>query len=246
MKAVGIIPARYDSTRLPGKPLADIAGKTMIRRVYERATKCTALEKVVVATDNEQIFNEIKHFGGNVLMTSSRHQNGTERCAEAAKRLFEKEECIVVNIQGDEPFIDPNQITLLVDAFKEPEVLIATLVRPFHNEDEKQSASRVKAYVNKQFFAVTFSRHVNNALLNGDYQVYKHIGLYAYRSAVLHKIVTLTPTDLEISEKLEQLRWLYHGYPIRCVLTEGESISVDTPEDLEAARHLARTIYKEE
>lgn len=234
-KAIGIIPSRYKSSRFPGKPLADIGGKTMIHRVYEQARQCVVLSEVIVATDDERIYQEVQSFGGKVMMTSPDHKNGTERCAEVLQKMFAAESCIVINIQGDEPFIDPMQIEVLTHAFSDNEVQIATLIRPFQSEEEKCNPSRVKAFVNPTFNALMFSRKPESELVDGDYELYKHIGLYAFRSEVMKQVVQLAPTDLELAENLEQLRWLQHGYRIKCVLTAGETISIDTPDDLKQA-----------
>ncbi|MBL7779468.1 MAG: 3-deoxy-manno-octulosonate cytidylyltransferase [Chitinophagales bacterium] len=235
IKAIGIIPSRYESSRFPGKPLVDIGGKTMIRRVYEQAGKCAALSEVIVATDDERIYNEVESFGGKVMMTSLLHKNGTERCAEVLQQIFLDEKCIVVNIQGDEPFIEPKQIEILVQAFDDENVQIATLIRAFYSEQEKANPSRVKAFVNNNFDALMFSRKPLSNLVKESYQLYKHIGLYAFRSDILKQVVKLSPTDLEVEESLEQLRWLQNGYQIKCVLTTGETISIDTPDDLKQA-----------
>lgn len=235
IKAIGIIPSRYESSRFPGKPLVDIGGKTMIRRVYEQAGKCAALSEVIVATDDERIYQEVQSFGGKVMMTSLLHKNGTERCAEVLQQNFLDEKCIVVNIQGDEPFIEPKQIEILVHAFDDENVQIATLIQAFHSEQEKANPSRVKAFVNNDFYALMFSRKPESIFVKENYRLYKHIGLYAYRSNVLKQVVKLSPTDLEKTESLEQLRWLQNGYQIKCVLTAGETISIDTPDDLKQA-----------
>lgn len=232
MNVIGIIPSRYASTRFPGKSLVDIGGKTMIRRVYEQAAKAKSLSQVTVATDDERIFNEVKSFGGEVMMTSSLHQNGTERCAEVVSVISNNID-IVINIQGDEPFIEPRQIDLLASCFTNKDVQIATLVRAFKNEEEKQNPSRVKAFVDEEMNALMFSRSAVNrqpSTVNG--QLFKHIGIYAFRKNVLLEIVKLAPSPLEIAESLEQLRWLENGYHIQCALTTHESISIDTPEDL--------------
>ncbi len=229
MKVIGIIPARYSSTRFPGKPLVDIGGKTMIRRVYEQAIKAKSLLDVIVATDDEQIFREVENFGGKVMMTSPLHKNGTERCAEVAASC---DVDVVVNIQGDEPFIAPEQIDLLASCFNSSETQVVTLIRNFQNEDEKQNSSCVKAFVNGELNALMFSRSSSLQPSTVNCQVFKHIGVYAYRKNVLLEIVKLLPTQLEISEKLEQLRWLQNGCKIKCAFTEHESISIDTPEDL--------------
>lgn len=235
MKIIGIIPSRYASSRFPGKPLVDIGGKTMIRRVYEQAQKAELLNEVIVATDDERIFNEVKNFGGKVVMTSPDHKNGTERCAEVAASSNAD---VIINIQGDEPFIQPEQIDLLAACFKNDKVQIATLVRNFSNEEEKINPSRVKAFVSADMEGISFSRKPEgNSLTKGDYTLFKHIGIYAFRAQVLSEIVKLPASPLETKESLEQLRWLENGYHITCALTTHESISIDTPEDWEAIKH---------
>jgi 3-deoxy-D-manno-octulosonate cytidylyltransferase len=235
MKAIGIIPARYQSSRFPGKPLVNIGGKTMIQRVYDQAIKCTALNEVIVATDDVRIEQVVQMFGGNVMMTSREHKNGTERCAEVIRKKFNSESLIVVNIQGDEPFIEPAQIEILVNVFADKKVQIATLIRPFQHENEKLNPSRVKAFVDEHFFALMFSRQPMSERLTEQFTLYKHIGIYAFRSDVLTDVVQLPPSELELKENLEQLRWLQNGYRIKCVRTEHETISIDTPEDLQQA-----------
>ncbi len=232
MNITGIIPSRYSSSRFPGKPLVDIKGKTMIRRVYEQALQAKMLNYVVVATDDERIFDEVKNFGGNVIFTSPNHVNGTERCAEAASKLNAPTD-VVINIQGDEPFIKPEQIDLLASCFVVDQVQIATLVRNFKSEEEKLNHSRVKAFVDADMRAITFSRHpLPTRVKSSNYQLLKHIGVYAFRTEVLKKIVNLPVSVLEGEESLEQLRWIENWYSIYCAYTEHESISIDTPEDL--------------
>jgi 3-deoxy-manno-octulosonate cytidylyltransferase (CMP-KDO synthetase) len=236
MKIVAIIPARYASTRFPGKPLVDIGGKTMIHRVYEQATKAKSLSDVIVATDDERIFKEVEGFGGRAIMTSSAHRNGTERCAEVAGHL---QADVIINIQGDEPFIDPQQIDLLAACFEKEETQIATMVRQFKDEEEKQNLSRVKAFVGEDGNALMFSRKPDNFQESGlNYHLYKHIGIYGYHREVLLEIVNLLPSPLELAESLEQLRWLENGYRITCALTDDEAASIDTPEDLSELKKL--------
>jgi 3-deoxy-manno-octulosonate cytidylyltransferase (CMP-KDO synthetase) len=236
MKIVAIIPARYASTRFPGKPLVDIGGKTMICRVYEQAMKAKSLSAVIVATDDERIFKEVESFGGKAQMTSSAHRNGTERCAEVAGHL---QADVIINIQGDEPFIDPKQIDLLAACFEKGETQIATLVRQFKDEEEKQNPSRVKAFVGEDGNALIFSRKPDSfQRVSLNYHLYKHIGIYGYRREILLEIVNLPPSPLELAESLEQLRWLENGYSITCALTEDEAASIDTPEDLNELKKL--------
>lgn len=230
MNITGIIPARFASTRFPGKPLTDINGKTMIRRVYEQASKSKLLQQVVVATDDERIMNEVRNFGGRVVMTSANHQNGTERCAEAASAILAD---VIINIQGDEPFIYPEQIDLLAACFTDSEVEIATLIKPQQYSKELLNPARIKVVVNKRMEAMYFSRSIipfERNQLNTTF--YKHIGIYGFKKDLLAKLVMLKPTILEETESLEQLRWLENGYRIKCAVTDLESLSIDTPEDL--------------
>lgn len=255
MKIIGIIPSRFDSTRFPGKPLVDIGGKTMIQRVYEQAGKATTLSQVIVATDDERIFKEVKNFGGKVLMTSKKCKNGTERCAEVITSHCQDAD-VIINIQGDEPFIDPEQIELLASCFKEGNTEIATLIKEHALNEELQNPARVKVVVNKHLKAMYFSRQlipftneshqfVIHGFQNSSGNIprsnhspkhtavyYKHIGVYAYRKSVLLELINLPPGVLEMAENLEQLRWLENGYTITCALTNHDSISVDIPEDL--------------
>ena len=239
MKFIGIIPARYASTRFPGKPLAEICGKTVIRRVYEQARK--ALDTVVVATDDERIYNDVESFGGKVVMTRPDHKCGTDRCLEAyqgittpAWREQNDKDTVIINIQGDEPFIQPEQIEALMACFDRPDTDIATLVQPFaedKNAIENPNSPKVNWDVETQE-AKMFSRKVIAA---SDGKYYKHIGIYAYRADVLSKITALPQSPLEIAERLEQLRWLENGYKIRVGVTSQSTIGIDTPEDLEKA-----------
>ena len=239
MKFIGIIPARYASTRFPGKPLAEICGKTVIRRVYEQARK--ALDTVVVATDDERIYNDVESFGGKVVMTRPDHKCGTDRCLEAyqaittpAWREQNDKDTVIINIQGDEPFIQPEQIEALMACFDRPDTDIATLVQPFaedKNAIENPNSPKVNWDVETQE-AKMFSRKVIAA---SDGKYYKHIGIYAYRADVLSKITTLPQSPWEIAERLEQLRWLENGYKIRVGVTTQSTIGIDTPEDLEKA-----------
>ena len=239
MKFIGIIPARYASTRFPGKPLAEICGKTVIRRVYEQA--CKALDIVVVATDDDRIYEAVETFGGKVVMTRPDHKCGTDRCLEAyqaittpAWREQNDKDTVIINIQGDEPFIQPEQIEALMACFDRPDTDIATLVQPFaedKNAIENPNSPKVNWNVETQE-AKMFSRKVIAA---SDGKYYKHIGIYAYRADVLSKITTLPQSPLEIAERLEQLRWLENGYKIRVGVTTQSTIGIDTPEDLKKA-----------
>ncbi|MFO7657747.1 MAG: 3-deoxy-manno-octulosonate cytidylyltransferase [Bacteroidales bacterium] len=244
---IGIIPARYASTRFPGKPLVEIGGKTMIQRVYEQASK--ALEYVYVATDDERIFDAVKQFNGKVVYTSSEHQSGTDRCAEAVRKSEEIESQsfdIVINIQGDEPFIKPQQIQKLMSCFAEQDTQIATLIKPFGENDNIFDANKVKAIIDKKMKALYFSRAVipflrdidNNADWTKLHRFFLHIGLYAYKKEVLYNLTNLPPSLLEKAEALEQLRWLENGYHIQTKITEYDSIGIDTPEDIERLKKL--------
>ena len=251
MKFIGIIPARYASTRFPGKPLAEICGKTVIRRVYEQASK--ALDTVVVATDDERIYNAVESFGGKVVMTRPDHRCGTDRCLEAYNGIttpFWREQndtdTVIINIQGDEPFIQPEQIEALMACFDSPETQIATLVRPYTAQDtladlENPNTPKV-AWSQATGEALLFSRSVIPYLRGVDKSewlqrgsFYRHIGLYAYRADVLAKITKLDPSPIEKAESLEQMRWLENGYKIRIGITDTPTIGIDTPEDLEKA-----------
>ncbi|MBX7203128.1 MAG: 3-deoxy-manno-octulosonate cytidylyltransferase [Bacteroidia bacterium] len=238
-KFLGIIPARYASSRFPGKPLVDILGKTMIRRVYEQASQCRSLDQVVVATDDEQIAAEVQSFGGQVVMTSADHPSGTDRCAEVVAKTGTAPDSIIINIQGDEPFIDPEQIDLLCTCFHQPEVELATLVRRFSSGNDILNPNTIKVVLDTQGFALYFSRlpipferDARQGMLPDVNAHFQHIGLYGYRAATLLEVAKLPPSKLESTEKLEQLRWLEHGYRIMTALSEHESWSVDAPEDL--------------
>ena len=246
---VGIIPSRYASTRFPAKPLVGIAGKTMIQRVYEQASKANKLSKVIVATDDQRIFDHVKEFGGDVIMTSTEHQTGTDRCAEVLSTLHDVD--VVINIQGDEPFIDPEQIDQVAALFEKSETQIGSLVKQIDNKEDLFSDTVVKVVKSKTDKAIYFSRAVipfvkgvedKEWLKQATY--FKHIGIYGYRSNVLKSISKLPQTDLEKSESLEQLRWLENGFHIQLAETEHESNSVDTPEDLD--RMLNRMTIPEE
>jgi 3-deoxy-manno-octulosonate cytidylyltransferase (CMP-KDO synthetase) len=239
MKVLGVIPARFASTRFPGKPLVDILGKPMIQRVYEQAMKAKYLTDVYVATDDERILKVVESFGGKVLMTSETHQNGTERCAEVASTLNDQYD-IVVNIQGDEPYIFPEQIDELVSCFENEKTEIATLKKKIEHAELLDNNGVIKVVTNHENFALYFSRNTipflqgilkENWLEENTF--YKHIGIYGFRKNVLDKVVILPKSPLEISESLEQLRWLYNGYNIYVKNTMYEAKSIDTPEDLE-------------
>jgi 3-deoxy-manno-octulosonate cytidylyltransferase (CMP-KDO synthetase) len=242
VNTLGVIPARYASSRFPGKPLVMIDGKSMIMRVYEQTLKTTVLDRVIVSTDDERIFNHVKDCGGEVMMTSESHVSGTSRIGEVVENLSFLGHCpfdVIVNIQGDEPFIDPSQIDLTVSLFNNPQVLIGTLIRKIENSEDLLNPNVVKVVVDHEGKAMYFSRSPipyfrgipqDAWFENHDY--YKHIGLYAYRSSVLKTILSLPAAPPESAESLEQLRWLYHGYSIHTAITDIETVGIDVPEDL--------------
>ncbi len=239
MKAAGIIPSRYASKRFPGKPLVDINGKTMIRRVYEQAKQSHSLSAVFVATDDERIVKEVESFGGNVLLTSPNHPSGTDRCFEALEKIGKDKYDVVVNIQGDEPFIHPEQINKVIKSFDNKAVQISTLAHKITDSRDLINPSLVKIVRKENGEALYFSRspipfirEAGSDDWTKHYTFLKHIGIYAYRSDVLAKIVKLPPSSLEKAESLEQLRWLENGYSIMVEITDKESFPVDTPEDL--------------
>ena len=240
----GIIPARYASSRFPGKPLAMIGDKSMIQRVYEQA--CKSLSLVYVATDDKRIYDAVLSFGGKVVMTSPDHLSGTDRCIEAAD-IIETETGekidIVVNIQGDEPFIRPEQIELVKDCFNDESIQIATLIRKAEPGEDIFNPNQPKVIVNTKGDAIYFSRaaipYIREAEIRdwtGKHVFYKHIGLYAYRTETLRELTKLARSPLEIAESLEQNRWLENGYSIRTAVTFWESVGIDTPDDLERAK----------
>lgn len=235
----GIIPARYASTRFPGKPLILIEGKSMLQRVYEQAKKSSSLSKVIVATDDERIASHVREFGGEVVMTAENHPSGTDRCFEALQQLGEGID-YVINIQGDEPFIDPGQIDALAEALESGETELATLIIKVSDASQLTEMGEVKVVLNTSGEALYFSRSPIPYLkgvpmeewhLRMDY--YRHVGMYAYRADVLEKITQLPVSKLEQAESLEQLRWLEAGYRIKCVETDHDSHCIDTPEDVE-------------
>ena len=246
MKVVGIIPARYASTRFPGKPLALIKGKPMIQRVYEQALK-SKLDAVVIATDDVRIADAVMDFGGQYVMTSPNHRSGTDRCCEALDLLKTKYDA-VVNIQGDEPFIDPKQIDLLVDLIVRDDTPLASLAKRIDDADELFSPNAVKVVVNQEGNAMYFSRNPIPFMRNVDRdewlakgRFYKHIGIYAYKADVLRQVARMESSALEQAESLEQLRWLENGLAIRMALSDADNISIDTPDDLHRAEQYAQT-----
>ncbi len=247
MKFIGIIPARYASTRFPAKPLALLGGKTVIQRVYEQVAG--VLDEAYVATDDERIEQAVKEFGGKVVMTSVNHKSGTDRCYEAYTKVGSGYD-VVVNIQGDEPFIQPSQLEAIKNCFNDPSTDIATLVKPFTSADGFEALENVnspKVVVNKNMNALYFSRSIIPYQRNKDkadwlagHTYYKHIGLYAYRAEVLKQITSLPQSSLELAESLEQLRWLENGYSIKVGISEVETIGIDTPQDLARAEEFLK------
>jgi len=250
MKILGIIPARFASTRFPGKPLAEISGKPMIQWVYERTSK--VFEHVYVATDDERIQKVVESFGGKVVLTSTTHQSGTDRCAQAldiVEHSLNIKFDIVVNIQGDEPFIQPEQLKKVANCFTDSTVQLATLVKQFSKTEDIFNPNSPKVILNKNDEAIYFSRsaipYVRGKEVKewqGTYPFYKHIGLYAYRCDILREITDLEQTDLELAESLEQLRWIENGYRIKVEKTDMETLAVDTPEDLERVKEYSKKI----
>lgn len=249
MKFAGIIPARYASTRFPGKPLAMLGGKPVIQRVYEQVAEC--FDDLYVATDDDRIFAAVEAFGGKAVMTSEDCKNGTERCLDALKRL--SLDCdVIVNIQGDEPFIQPKQVKALMSCFDTEGTDIATLVKPFEAADgieRLECPNSPKVVLNEKGFALYFSRSVvpylrgvekNKWLENHTF--YKHLGIYAYRADILEALTSLPQSPMEKAESLEQLRWLENGYRIKVGVTDIETIGIDTPDDLERAKEFAATL----
>jgi 3-deoxy-manno-octulosonate cytidylyltransferase (CMP-KDO synthetase) len=243
MNFLGIIPARFASSRLPGKPLADIGGKPMIQWVYENTSR--ELNDVIVATDHSGIEKAVLAFGGRVMMTSPDHPSGTDRCAEVMQKLTASGETydVVINIQGDEPFINASHIRLLKEAFSDPATQIATLANPILDRSELMNPNAVKVVASTQgnalYFsrsAIPYNRHATDDIWYEDHNYLKHLGMYAYRGEILLQITMLEPSPLEKTESLEQLRWLENGFGIRVLVTNDPSHGIDTPEDLEAAR----------
>lgn len=252
MNFIGIIPSRYASSRFPGKPLAMIGGMSMIERVYRQASK--ELTDVVVATDDRRIYDAVKAFGGCVVMTSDRHRSGTDRVREAYHNIGSTAD-VIINIQGDEPFIRPEQIAALKSCFDDPSVEIATLVRPFDKTGGYEAISdpnTPKVVLDHKMNAIYFSRSVIPYVRNAEQSLwpektgyYAHVGLYAYRASVLDKITELPQSALELAESLEQLRWIESGYKIRVAVTDTQTIGIDTPADLEAAERYLKTLDKD-
>ena len=246
MKHIAIIPARYASTRFPGKPLANLDGKTIIERVYEQVGK--AVSRVYVATDDERIEQAVRGFGGRVIMTRADHRSGTDRTREAMETIIQEEDedfDVVVNVQGDEPFVHPSQIETLCQQFECAETQIATLGKPFTDMEAVANPNSPKIVVDRRGYALYFSRSiipfvrgVDQAQWLGCYPYLKHLGIYAYRKEVLREVTALPQSPLEKAESLEQLRWLENGYRIRVGLTDIETVGIDTPEDLQRAERM--------
>ncbi|MFI3282814.1 MAG: 3-deoxy-manno-octulosonate cytidylyltransferase [Rikenellaceae bacterium] len=247
MKVVAIIPARYASTRFEGKPLAVLTGVKVIERVYRRVA--SVVDDVVVATDDDRIMDAVKEFGGVAIMTSTHHKSGTDRCYEAYEKLGIEGD-IVVNVQGDEPFIDPSQIRSLIERFDDKEVDIATLVKPFEANDSieaLENPNTPKVVLDKEMKAIYFSRSIVPYLRGVEreewmqsHTFYKHIGMYAFRTSALREVTKLPQSSLELAESLEQLRWIENGYKIGVGVTNIETIGIDTPEDLVRAEEFLK------
>lgn len=239
MKFIGIIPARYASTRFPGKPLAILGGKTVIQRVYEQVV--SVLGEAYVATDDNHIFQQVESFGGHAVMTRTDHKSGTDRIEEAAEKIGTDAD-VIINVQGDEPFIQKSQIETLMQLFEDTTTQIGTLGKPFESMDAVENPNSPKIVVDNRSFALYFSRSVIPYIRGekqedwfGQYPFLKHLGIYAYRREVLSKVTKLPQSSLEKAESLEQLRWLQNGYRIRVGLTDVETVGIDTPEDLARA-----------
>ena len=242
MNSVCVIPARFASTRLPGKPLALIAGKPMIQWVYEQAVKAEQINRVIVATDHEKIAETVKSFGGEVVLTDPELASGTDRVAAAVQNI---EADVVINLQGDEPFVEPELLNQLVLVFADPEIYMATPIKKIKSAEELENPNAVKVVKDKNNYALFFSRTAIPFLRDYDkrkwadnYSYYRHIGIYAYRKSFLTTLTTLPVCQLEKAEKLEQLRVLNNGYKIYTIETNYNSISVDTVEDLDKVNKL--------
>lgn len=230
MITIGIIPARYDSSRFPGKPLADILGKSMIQRVYEQCKKASKLNDVIIATDDHRILSHVKEFGGKAILTSKLHKTGTERCNEVAKNITEKFD-LIVNIQGDEPLINPMQIDEVIELFNDPRTQIGTLAKQIDDITILKKINSPKAIFDSSGFALNFCRKIPNIIPRKTY--YKHVGIYAYKKEILEEICNLPQSKNEIKESLEQLRWLDNKYKIKVGKTFFQTSSVDVPNDIE-------------
>lgn len=244
MKFIGIIPARYASTRFPGKPLALLGGKPVIQHVYEKVA--AVLEAAYVATDDERIYDVVKSFGGQVVMTRTDHKSGTDRIEEAIEKIGGEWD-VVVNVQGDEPFVAKSQLDTICHCFDDPTTQIATLGKPFENMEAVQNPNSPKIVVDNMGFAMYFSRSVIPYVRGKEksswlthYPFLKHLGIYAYRKDVLRQVTQLPQSSLEIAESLEQLRWLQNGFKIKVGTTDVETVGIDTPQDLERAEEFLK------
>lgn len=245
MKFIGIIPARYASTRFPGKPLALLGGKTVIQHVYEKVA--AVLEAAYVATDDERIYDVVKSFGGQVVMTRTDHKSGTDRIEEAIEKIGGEWD-VVVNVQGDEPFVAKSQLDTICHCFDDPTTQIATLGKPFESMEAVQNPNSPKIVVDNMGFAMYFSRSVIPYVRGKEksswlthYPFLKHLGIYAYRKDVLRQVTQLPQSSLEIAESLEQLRWLQNGFKIKVGTTDVETVGIDTPQDLERAEEFLKS-----
>lgn len=237
MKVLGVIPSRYGSTRFPGKPLIEIDGKSMIQRVYERSVQ-SRLARVVIATDDQRIYDHVIGFGGEVIMTSADHHTGTDRCVEAYQILGEEFDA-VINIQGDEPVLNPKQLDLLAFCFNDESCEIATLAVKVKTEDILFDQSKIKVVLDENKQALYFSRQaipfqqISESQWLANHTYYKHVGIYGFKTEILNELGKLPPSSLEKAESLEQLRWMQNGYKIQVQITEFDSISVDIPKDID-------------
>lgn len=245
MKFIGIIPVRYASTRFPGKPLALLGGKPVIQHVYEKVA--AVLEAAYVATDDERIYDVVKSFGGQVVMTRTDHKSGTDRIEEAIEKIGGEWD-VVVNVQGDEPFVAKSQLDTICHCFDDPTTQIATLGKPFESMEAVQNPNSPKIIVDNMGFAMYFSRSVIPYVRGKEksswlthYPFLKHLGIYAYRKDVLRQVTQLPQSSLEIAESLEQLRWLQNGFKIKVGTTDVETVGIDTPQDLERAEEFLKT-----
>ena len=246
MKFIGIIPARYASTRFPGKPLAILGGKTVIQRVYEQVV--SVLGEAYVATDDERIRQAVEAFGGKAVMTRTDHKSGTDRIQEAAENIGTTAD-VIINVQGDEPFIQQSQLATVKALFDDPQVQIGTLGKPFESMDAVENPNSPKIVCDMNGYAMYFSRSVIPYVRGKEpsawlkhFPYLKHLGLYAYRREVLAEITKLPQSPLELAESLEQLRWLQNGYRIKVGLTDVETVGIDTPEDLQRAEEFLKNL----
>ncbi len=249
MRVIGIIPARYASTRLPGKPLVDIGGKSMVQRVVEQASRSKSIERIVVATDDPRIVEHVQAFGGEAVLTSPDHHSGTDRCNEALELIGRDRFDAVVNIQGDEPFIAPEQIDLVCEVLASSALGIATLAQVVTDDRDLDDPGEVLITTDAEMNALYFSRSPipflhkkSDRPQHEQFRFLKHVGLYAFRSEVLQRIVKLQPSSLEKAESLEQLRWLENGFKVKIGITSHDSFCVDTAADLEEARKRIRSM----